>query len=129
VIYIDSSVALAYLLGEPRSPPQASLWQQSLTSSALLEYEVWNRVNALGRSDPLGRAVRELLNRTSLVEMDRPALVRTLQPWPLRIRTLDALHLATMVFLRQQGESVELASYDTRLLDAARALGIALAAL
>ena len=45
MIYLDSSVALAYLFGEGRLPP-ASLWQEPLTSSRLLEYEVWNRINA-----------------------------------------------------------------------------------
>ena len=55
MIYIDSSVALAYLLAEPRSP-STRLWQESLTSSALLEYEVWTRVNALDRSGSLGEA-------------------------------------------------------------------------
>src|SRR5207302_1296971 len=57
VTYIVSSVALAYLLAEPRSP-STRLWQESLTSSALLEYEVWTRVNALERSGSLGEAVR-----------------------------------------------------------------------
>jgi hypothetical protein len=127
VIYIDSSVALAYLLAEPRSPP-LTLWQQSLTSSALLEYEIWNRVNALGRSASLGDEIRALLDRASLIEMDRPALARALDPWPSPIRTLDGLHLSTMAFLRRQGEAIELASYDNRLLAAAQALGIATAA-
>ena len=128
MIYIDSSVALAHLLTEPRSPP-TGLWQKSLTSSALLEYEVWNRVNALGRSASLADEVRALLNRTSLIEIDRPALARALEPWPVSLRTLDALHLATMDFLRKNGESIELASYDNRLTAAAQARGIPLAVL
>ena len=51
LIYLDSSVALAQLLAEDRTPPE-TLWQESLVASRLLEYEVWNRVNArgLGRS-------------------------------------------------------------------------------
>ena len=36
MIYLDSSVALAHLLGETRVPP-ASIWQESLVSSRLLE--------------------------------------------------------------------------------------------
>jgi hypothetical protein len=52
-----------------------------------------------------------------------------LQPFPISVRTLDALHLATMDFLRVGGEPVELASYDSRLIAAARAIGIPLAAL
>jgi hypothetical protein len=37
---------------------------------------------------------------------------------------LDALHLATVEFLRAQGEPLQLASYDSRLVAAARALGV-----
>ena len=128
MIYIDSSVALAYLLAEPRFP-RARLWEESLTSSRLLEYEVWNRINALGRSVTAGDAVRAMLNRTGLIEMDRPALARALEPWPNSLRTLDGLHLSTMVFLRQQGEEIELASYDRGLNAAAQALGFPLAVL
>ena len=61
--------------------------------------------------------------------MTEPVLARALEPWPVPVRTLDALHLATIDFLRGQGEAVELASYDNRLLAAARALGIPIAAL
>lgn len=128
MIYIDSSVALAHLLAEPRSPP-ASLWGENLTSSALLEYEIWNRMNALGRSDSLCGEARALMNRTSLIEMDRPAMARALEPWPVPIRTLDGLHLSTMAFLRQQGQVVELASYDRRMLAAAHALGFPITAI
>jgi hypothetical protein len=40
---------------------------------------------------------------------------------------LDALHLATMDFLRNQGLALELASYDRRQAAAAVGLGFALA--
>jgi hypothetical protein len=52
-----------------------------------------------------------------------------LEPWPGPIRTLDALHLATIEYLRTQREPVKLASYDHRLVAAARRLGVSLAAL
>ena len=45
------------------------------------------------------------------------------------MRTLDALHLASVEFLRAQGQAVELASYDERMLAAGRALRIPLAVL
>jgi hypothetical protein len=45
MIYLDSSVALAYLLAEDRYPSNA-LWDQSVVSSRLLECEVWNRIDA-----------------------------------------------------------------------------------
>ncbi len=52
-----------------------------------------------------------------------------MEPFPIAVRTLDALHLATMDFLRGRSEAIELASYDNRLLAAAAALGIPLAGL
>jgi hypothetical protein len=54
-------------------------------------------------------------------------LARALDPVPLPVRTLDALHLAAIEFLRAQGQTVELASYDQRFLAAARALKIPIA--
>jgi hypothetical protein len=123
VIYVDSSVALARLLTEDRTPP-ATLWQQPLVSSRLLKYEMWNRIHARGavayargRGPGADRADRA----------DRAGarvLARALEPFPVPVCTLDGLHLASMAFLRDRRQSLELASYDDRLLAAARALGI-----
>jgi hypothetical protein len=127
VIYIDSSVALARLLFELRSPP-VQFWLEDLVSSRLLEYEVYNRIHAY---DPAGSNIgpaRALLAGIKLMELGETVLARALEPWPTPIRTLDALHLATVEYLRRQGETVEMASYDSRLLAAAQALGIAVAA-
>ena len=88
--------------------------------SRLLEYEVWNRVHAYGLTGSHANEARVLLTGVQLVEMDRPTLARALEPFPVPVRTLDALHLATMEFLRRHGEPIALASYDARLLAAAR---------
>ena len=124
MIYLDTSVALAHLLAEDRVPPER-LWQESLVSSRLLEYELWTRIHGrkLGRSH--GEHVRSLLARVSLLELAPPVLARALEPFPVPVRTLDALHLASMEFLGAQGQAVRLATYDDRLLAAARALKIA----
>ena len=126
--YLDSSVALAYLFSETRFPA-AGFWRQRLTSSRLLEYEIWNRIHVRGSTAAVNSSALALLSGIGLLEMSGEALARALEPWPAPIRTLDALHLATADYLRRQGESVELASYDRRLLDAARALGIPIAVL
>jgi len=128
VTYVDSSVVLAYLIGEARVPP-ASFWNTALVSSRLLQYEVWNRIHARQLSASRGSETRTLLTGVEMIEMTEPVLARALTPFPVAVRTLDALHLATAEFLRAQGEPVELASYDTRLLAAAQALGISPAAL
>jgi hypothetical protein len=123
VIYLDASVALAQLFAEDRLPPD-SLWAEPLTSSRLLQYEVWNRVHSRGLERPHGDKVREVLDAVSLVELTPFVLGRALEPFPAPVRTLDALHLATMDFLRGRGQALELASYDDRLIAAARSLAI-----
>jgi len=125
LIYLDTSVALAQLLAEDRLPPER-LWQETLVSSRLLEYEIWNRIHArkLGRSH--GDLVRAIVGRLALLELAAPILARALEPFPAPVRTLDALHLASMDFLRANGQTVELATYDDRLSTAARAMRIEL---
>ena len=115
-------------------PPPESLWNQDLGSSRLLVYEVWNRLaarrlTALQLTALQRERAPALLSRINLTEMNEQALSRALMPFPISVRTLDALHLATMEFIRGRGEMVELASYDNRLLTAAAALGIQAVAL
>ena len=121
MIYLDTSVALAHLLAEDQSPPE-KLWQETLISSRLLEYEIWTRIHALKLARSHADEVRSLLARVALVELSPPVLTRALEPFPKPVRTLDALHLASMEFLQRHGQAVTLASYDSRLNDAARAL-------
>lgn len=124
MIYLDSSIALAHLFGEPRQV-SASLWEQQLASSQLLEYEVWNRIHARAAAQ-VHQAARILIGRVLLFELDVTRLARALEPFPVSIRTLDSLHLATIEFLRAQGTEIALASFDRRMIAAARALGIPL---
>src|ERR1700730_43043 len=120
VIYLDTSVALAHLLAEDRSPPDA-LWQGPLIASRLLEYELWNRIHARGLGRSHGEEARALIGHVALIELAPPVLARALEPFPVPVRTLDALHLASIEFLRARGQTVELASFDERLLAAAGA--------
>jgi hypothetical protein len=125
MIYLDTSVALAHLLAEDRLPPEA-LWREPLIASRLLEYELWNRINARGLGRSHGEEARALIGRVALIEMAPPVLARALEPFPIPLRTLDALHVASLEFLRGHGLTIELASYDERMLAAARALRIPL---
>jgi uncharacterized protein len=59
-----------------------------------------------------------------MTEMPAPALRRALAPVPVPLRTLDALHRATAVYLYSEGDPVQIASYDGRMVNAARSLGI-----
>ena len=86
---------------------------------------MWNRIHARGLGESHGEAARLLIGRLAILELAPPVLARALQPFPSPVRTLDALHLASAEFIREQGQLVEVASYDKRLLDAAQALGFA----
>jgi hypothetical protein len=61
-----------------------------------------------------------------MVELSREVLRRATEPFPSPVRTLDSLHLATLLFLQDQGLTMELATYDRRLSDAAKALNVTL---
>ena len=126
MIYVDTSVVLAHLLAEERRPP-ASLWDESLVSSRLLEYEMWTRLYSMKLADRHGEKTRALLARVSLLELVPPVLARALEPWPLPVRTLDAIHLSSMAWLVARRQSVALASYDDRQIAVARALDFRIA--
>jgi predicted nucleic acid-binding protein len=126
VIYLDTSVALSQLLAEDRRPPP-EIWDEQLVSSRLLEYELWNRLNARGLAASHGDAARLLTARLAFVELAPEVLDRALRPFPRPVRTLDALHLASVMFLRERGERIALATYDQRMATAASAMGLPLA--
>jgi predicted nucleic acid-binding protein len=123
VIYLDTSVALAHLLAEDRQPSD-SLWRETLVSSRLLEFELWTRLHARGLVRTHEEAARALTGRIAFLELVREVLDRALNAFPAPVRTLDALHLASLDFIRSQGRPIALASYDARMLAAARPLGI-----
>ena len=125
MVYLDSSVVLAYLLAEDRCPPD-SLWKENLISSRLLEYEVWNRIHVYHSAAERDEDARKLFREIQLIEMTPTVLSRTLRAFPVPIRTLDSLHLATIQHLREQDQEIALASFDMRLLRAACALDIPL---
>lgn len=124
MIYVDTSVILAQIFGEPRTPAP-ELWEKRLVSSRLLEYEVWTRVHARGLE--AGGTARAVLARVSLLELSPAVLSRALEPWPLPVRTLDALHLASLLWLSAHARRVSLLTWDHRMAEVARALGIPLA--
>ena len=125
MIYLDTSVALAHLLAEDRSPP-THLWDEPLVASRLLEYELWNRLYARSLARTHADPARMLLARVAFLDLTQSVLSRALEPFPTPVRALDALHLASAAFLRERGQSVALATYDDRMAEAAEAMGLEL---
>ena len=125
MIYVDTSVVLAHLLAEDRSAAN-ELWNDTLVSSRLLVYEAWNRLNRQGLGASHGAALLQLLERVAFLELRNDVLARATEPFPVGVRTLDALHLASLSFFTERRIRVSLASYDEKLLAAARALDLAI---
>ncbi len=123
MIYVDTSVLLARMLSEDRQP-HPWVWDETLVSSRLLEYEVWNRLYSRNLSESHGERARTLIGRISLLELSPVALTRALDPFPVSVRTLDVIHLASLHFLAGKNQDVLLFSYDKRMLDGAKAMGL-----
>jgi len=128
VIYIDTSVVLAQLLTEDKHPP-SDFWAEHLVSSRLVEYEVWTRVNKVSARSDLLDATRGVLSRIALIELIPEVVARAKESFPVDVRTLDALHLSSAAFLMEQGVSLRLATYDTRMREAAKRVRLPLHAL
>jgi predicted nucleic acid-binding protein len=106
---------------EPESRAlRAELADRELFSSVLLSIEGRRAARRYGAL-AVSRA-RAALATITLLPIDQPIIEAAGELEPAELRSLDALHLATIVSL---GEYVErIYCYDVRLTNAARALGI-----
>ncbi len=125
MIYLDTSVILAFLFSEDRKPSK-SLWENTLVSSRLLEYEVWTGLHRHGFSGVLDEAAHALLGRVAFLELSPAVLGRALEEYPRPVRTLDAMHLASCAYLLNQSRRVALASYDEKMCAVATEMNIPL---
>lgn len=131
IVYLDSSVVLRAVLGQPRMLAGWGNWEAAY-SSELLRVEtrrVADRLRLTGAldDDGMGDLLAELarVERTmGLVRLTRAILERAAQPLATAVRTLDALHLASALALRQRHQDALLfATHDGQQARAARALG------
>ncbi|MET0850886.1 MAG: PIN domain-containing protein [Candidatus Rokuibacteriota bacterium] len=132
IAYLDSSVLLRKVLGQPGSLREWAAIRTGV-ASALAETECLRTLDRLrlraGLSDAeLARrreAVFRLLESIQLVEVTGPVLARAAQPLPTELGTLDAIHLATATLWREhtRGDLV-MATHDAALATAARACGL-----
>ena len=126
--YVDSSVLLRVILGEP---DQLHGWVAiEPISSALLRVECLRAVERYRRMGVIDdatvadrrRAMLDAVKRFQLVDLSPAVLARAADPFPVHVATLDALHLATALEVRAEQGDIEFATHDRRLAEAARAL-------
>ncbi|HWL02734.1 MAG TPA: type II toxin-antitoxin system VapC family toxin [Microbacteriaceae bacterium] len=119
-VYLDASAAVKLIVDEAeRDALRAFLERQVIpVSSDLLETELRRTANRVGIDQ---HHVTEVLDRINLTPIDR-SLFRGagLLPHPT-LRSLDALHLAAAL----EVDAHAVVTYDERMAEAARALGLA----
>ncbi|HET7246022.1 MAG TPA: type II toxin-antitoxin system VapC family toxin [Streptosporangiaceae bacterium] len=127
-IYADTSALAKLFISEPETP-ELRRWlvtvdEPSLVSSALLGVELL-RLLGLALPAALAEAERFLGTDIDIVEITPTVLADAARLPPPRLRTLDAIHLATALDL---GSSVNvMICYDKLLTQAAHAAGITVA--
>ena len=132
IAYLDASVALRLVLGEP--DPVAE-WPQvdAAVASALTEVECLRTLDRLMRLGSLSAeelaerrtAVYRLLEAVEVVDVARSILRRAAEPFPTPLGTLDAVHLSTALAWRDAcNASLAVATHDRSLATAARSVGL-----
>lgn len=133
--YVDASVLLRLVLGEPHALRPADL-DPGLTS-ALTEVECLRTLDRLALSGTLSpdalaerrAAVYDLMEALEVVDLAAPVLRRAAEPFPTPLGTLDALHLATALLWeeRHARSRLTMATHDRELARGARACGLEVA--
>lgn len=131
-VYVDSSVLLRVVLGEPG---RLRIWSRITTAvaSELIRLECLRTIDRarvrLGLADTQvanHRAeVLEAIEGIQLVMLDPVVLERASDPFPTLIGSLDAIHLASALLARESVEDLAFATHDTELAVAARSVGFA----
>ncbi len=134
IAYLDTSVILRPLLGQGK--PLTWLSWESAYSSELLGLEIRRVIDRLRLQSVLDDiGVSEAHDELARIEMSigilpltRSVLQRASLPMPTVIKSLDAIHLATAMMLRERkGGDVIFATHDLQQSLAARSLGFQVA--
>jgi hypothetical protein len=124
--YVDSSAIVKLVVAEPESKAlrRELSRHKELVSSALARTEVGRALLPLGpEAIRRGEAV---LRTVELLRVNDRVLAEAGRLQPAELRSLDAIHLASV---RQLGATLKrVVTYDARMADAARALGLTVAA-
>ena len=128
--YVASSVVLRHVLRQPDSLDLAGIDPAVSSILTLVECQrTLDRLRLRGAftlAEQLRRldAAQRFLGSFDLVEIDSATVRRAGEPIPVPLTTLDALHLSTALFWREEhAEPISIATHDHALADAARAYG------
>ncbi|HLF47967.1 MAG TPA: type II toxin-antitoxin system VapC family toxin [Methylomirabilota bacterium] len=115
LVYLDSSALVKLVVTEPESSALAAFLKgrSERVSSAMALTEVPRALRRAGFGASERRRAREVMARVALVEVDRRILAAAAALDPAALRTLDAIHLATALAVRE--DLAAIVTYDRRL--------------
>jgi len=132
LIYVDSAAAVKLLHNEAHSDALRVFLDRhaetAWVSSTLLEIETCralSRAAVPAQVPVLINRFHALLDLITRIEIDPGIRILAQTVTPPSVRSLDAVHLATALRLRKQGQLTTFVTYDKRLADAAAAAGLA----
>ena len=131
IVYLDTSTVLRVVLAQGEVLSDFGRWERAY-SSELLGVEARRvidrlRVQAVLNDHELADVHHDLTRierAIGAIPLTRPVLHRAGLPMPTAVKTLDAIHLASALLLRERRTaSLTFATHDPQQLRAARALG------
>lgn len=124
LLYLDSSAIVKIVLPEPETAEFFVLLESypERVTSALATVEILRSARRSGADEPLFDRAEEVLARLGLIKIDTGVLKAAASLDPRGLRSLDAIHLATALSLKEQLGGM--CAYDARLAEAAKANGV-----
>jgi uncharacterized protein len=129
-IYLDTSVVLRVLFREPNPIELWGKWDRAY-SSALWRIEALRTIDRLRLMHEitdvevaaLVREVQTVQDTLAIHPLDERIMQRASETFPTIIGTLDAIHLATAISVRESNGIDLLLTHDSQLATAARSIG------
>ncbi len=129
-VYVDTSVVLRVLFREPNPIKAWGKWDKGYSSS-LWRVEALRTVDRLrlsgnlsdGEVADLTRDIRVVHETLAIHPVSERILQRASESFPTVVGTLDAIHLATALAIREVEKVDFFMTHDLRLSTAARSLG------
>ena len=130
--YVDSSVLLRRLLGQPGALAEWPQLERGVASE-LVQLECLRTVDRLRHAEALSadqavatrQAVYRLMGTLEVVDLSRAVLARAGQPLPTPLGSLDAIHLTTaLLWAETLDRDLVMLTHDQALAAAARACGL-----
>jgi predicted nucleic acid-binding protein len=129
-VYLDTSVVLRVLFREPNPVTIWTKWDKAYSSSlwrveALRTVDRLRLLHEISDSEvaDLVREVQDVHETLAIHPLDERIMQRASETFPTVVGTLDAIHLATAISVRESEGIDLLLTHDSQLGTAARSLG------